>query len=143
MVLNVTGRKRFLACLARHYDVDNEAINAAIVDRQASTTETETRLAEQRLREALIPRRVRLLSQFNGLSQGVKFLIDLRVELMQWAQQEPEFLALDDDVRGLLASKMVVPVIRWPIFTFPMALALNASIGLLIPLGVVSISLPV
>jgi len=104
LVLNETGRKRFLACLARHYDVDNEAINAAIVARQASITETETRLAEQQLRQALIPRRVRLLSQFNGLSQGVKFLVDLRAELMHWAQQEPEFLALDDDVRGLLAS---------------------------------------
>ncbi len=104
LVLNETGRKRFLECLARHYDVDNEAINSAIVARQASITETETRLAEQQLREALIPRRVRLLSQFNGLSQGVKFLVDLRAELMHWAQQEPEFLALDDDVRGLLAS---------------------------------------
>ena len=104
LVLNETGRKRFLKCLAKHYDVDNEAINAAIVARQASITETETRLAEQQLRQALIPRRVRLLSQFNGLSQGVKFLVDLRAELMHWAQQEPEFRALDDDVRGLLAS---------------------------------------
>ncbi len=51
-----------------------------------------------------MPPRVRLLSQFNELSQGVKFLVDLRAELMVLAADDLELEALDTDVQSLLAS---------------------------------------
>ena len=60
--------------------------------------------AESSLREALVPPRVKLLRQFNELSQGVKFLVDLRAELMVFADTDPELKALDADVHALLAS---------------------------------------
>ena len=67
-----------LARGAREYDVDREVIDAAMADCQSAEDPTDRRVAEAYLREALVPRRVRLLSRFNELSLGVKFLVDLR-----------------------------------------------------------------
>jgi len=104
LVLDATGRRRFLEILAREYDVDREAVDAAIDARQRAGDEAARREAESRLRDALVPPRVSLLGQFNGLSEGVKFLVDLRAELMGFAVDDPDLKALDADVLALLAS---------------------------------------
>jgi len=104
LVLDQTGRRRFLEILAMDYDVDTAAIDSAILARQEAADETERRQAEGYLREALVPPRVRLLSQFNELSQGVKFLVDLRAELMLFAAEDVRLQALDADIHALLAS---------------------------------------
>jgi malonyl-CoA decarboxylase len=103
LVLNSVGRRRFLEILARDYDVDTEAVDAALA-RQEAGDEIERRRAEGYLRDALVPPRVRLLSQFNELSQGVKFLVDLRAELMMFAAEDIRLQALDSDIHALLAS---------------------------------------
>ena len=104
LVLNAEGRRRFLEILARDYDVETEAVDAAILARQEAEDEVERRRAESYLREALVPPRVKLLSQFNELSQGVKFLVDLRAELMLFAAEDIRLQALDADIHALLAS---------------------------------------
>lgn len=104
LVLNPEGRRRFLEILARDYDVSSDAVDAAIVARQEAEDEIERRRAESYLREALVPPRVKLLSQFNELSQGVKFLVDLRAELMMFATEDVRLQALDADIHALLAS---------------------------------------
>ena len=98
LVLNPEGRRRFLEILARDYDVSTESVDAAIVARQEAEDEAELRRAESYLREALVPPRVKLLSQFNELSQGVKFLVDLRAELMMFAAEDVRLQALDSDI---------------------------------------------
>ena len=104
LVLNPEGRRRFLEILARDYDVSTDAVDAAIVARQEAEDEVERRRAESYLRDALVPPRVKLLSQFNELSQGVKFLVDLRAELMMFAAEDVRLQALDADIHALLAS---------------------------------------
>ena len=104
LVLNTDGRRRFLHLLAEEYDVKAADVDAAIETRQRATDATGRRRAEQALREALVPPRVRLLSQFNGLRQGVKFLVDLRAELIELAREDPQLHVLDGEVRDLLAS---------------------------------------
>ena len=104
LVLNPAGRRRFLEILARDYDVDTETVDAAILARQQADDEAERRRTEGFLREALVPPRVKLLSQFNELSQGVKFLVDLRAELMMFAAEDLGLQALDADIHALLAS---------------------------------------
>jgi malonyl-CoA decarboxylase len=47
------------------------------------------------------PRR-RLLTGFNALPQGVKFLVDLRATLLELAAREPIFTGLLEDLSGLL-----------------------------------------
>lgn len=104
LVLDATGRRRFLELLARDYELDAAAVDEAIALRTHARDERGRRLAEARLREALVPPRVRLLRQFNDLSAGVKFLVDMRAELMSFAREDAGLQAFDADLRSLLAS---------------------------------------
>ena len=104
LVLDQTGRRRFLEILAREYDVDQAEIDTAIQARQEAVDEVDKRRAESYLREVLVPPRVKLLAQFNELSEGVKFLVDMRAELMMFAAEDIRLQALDADIHALLAS---------------------------------------
>ncbi len=102
--LNGAGRLRFLKLLASAYDVDRAAVDTA-VQRYAIAADPDARnLADQALRQALDPPRRRLLTQFNALPEGVKFLVDLRAELLGHARSEPGLAGLESDLKALLAS---------------------------------------
>lgn len=102
--LDPVGKRRFLAMLVRDFEIDLQTVeseaNAMI---QAQDIETKRSLAES-LREVLEPPRIRLLTQFNGLPDGVKFLVDMRADAMAWARDEPMLLRLSDDLRRLLTG---------------------------------------
>jgi len=102
--LSAEGRRRFLGLLARDFGIDREAVDgAAAALLEAADPETRA-AAETRLRQALEPARTQLLTQFNALPNGTKFLVDLRVEITQLARQEPDLAPLEADLRRLLAS---------------------------------------
>ncbi|HJP23664.1 MAG TPA: malonyl-CoA decarboxylase [Alphaproteobacteria bacterium] len=101
--LSATGRHRFLRLLADNCGVDREALKLATAALQAAGSEAFP-AAEAKLRAALVPPRVKLLTQFNALSQGVKFLVDMRADLLPLARHDAGLKALDDDLKGLLAS---------------------------------------
>jgi len=103
-VLNAEGRKRFLELLAKEYDVDNDGVEEAITAHREAIETDEKQMARSRLRDLLEPPRSRLMRQFNSLPEGVKFLVDLRAELIQWARESRELKALDNDVYRLLES---------------------------------------
>jgi malonyl-CoA decarboxylase len=104
LVLNAEGRKRFLELLAREYDVNNEAVENAIVARLESSDQEARRQMNHTLRNLLVPPRTQLLRQFNGLQEGVKFLVDLRAELLPLTANDPALKSLDQDILGLLCS---------------------------------------
>jgi malonyl-CoA decarboxylase len=104
MALNRDGRARFLKLLAEDYDLDRDTVDRAAAALGEAKDLDARRRAERRLRAALVPPRVRLLTQFNALPQGVKFLVDLRAELLELVKDEPSLRSLDDDLRELLAS---------------------------------------
>lgn len=60
-------------------------------------------LSEARLRDALVAPATRLLTQFTTLPDGVKFLVDLRADVMD-QKGDPAMAALDGELRRLLAS---------------------------------------
>ncbi len=101
--LSATGRQRFLRLLAANYGVDRDALKLATAALQAAEGAAFD-AAETKLRAALVPPRVKLLTQVNALDQGVKFLVDMRADLLPLARREVSLKALDDDLRGLLAS---------------------------------------
>ncbi len=103
-VLNADGRRRFLQLLAREYDVDNEAVEEAISNHRGAVETDDKQMATSHLRDLLEPPRSRLMRQFNGLREGVKFLVDLRAELIHWSRESRELKALDSDVYRLLES---------------------------------------
>ena len=51
--------------------------------------------------DALEAPRLRLLTQFNGLPEGVKFLVDMRAELHGLARQDPIYQGVLDDLTRL------------------------------------------
>ena len=104
LVLAPEGRKRFLEVLAGEYDTNPTAVDAAAAALATARQPAERKQAEAALRESLRSPRVQLLRQFNELSQGVKFLVDLRAELVKFAGDDVELRALDADVRRLLES---------------------------------------
>ncbi|MFQ5937112.1 MAG: malonyl-CoA decarboxylase, partial [Acidiferrobacterales bacterium] len=102
--LNDTGRKRFLELLAGQFAVDRQALYAAAREIHEIDNLEHALKTEARLREILTPPRLNLLTQFNSLPEGVKFLVDLREDLMRYSQGNPLLQSLDDDLRALLTS---------------------------------------
>ncbi|MEO5372709.1 MAG: malonyl-CoA decarboxylase [Alphaproteobacteria bacterium] len=102
--LNADGRERFLRMLAGEFGADQAAVDAAIARVQAADGPDGRLAAEQALRAALEPPRIRLLTQFNALPEGVKFLVDMRAELMPLARRAPALAALEADLKALLVS---------------------------------------
>ena len=109
--LSSVGRQRFFRLLADEYGVDNVALSKAIgawteFHRAGAggSTASEHRDVESEIREILTPPRVRLLSRFNSLPDGVKFLVDMRAEILPLARNDSTLEGLEKDLKRLLAS---------------------------------------
>ncbi|MBY4678330.1 malonyl-CoA decarboxylase [Marinobacterium arenosum] len=101
MALDAEGRRRFLQLLAEEFDRDDGEIEQAISAwRDAEgPRRVEARLA---LQELLDPPRMQLLKQFTELPEGVKFLVDMRAELLLHRRESPALAALEADLKRLL-----------------------------------------
>ncbi len=104
LALNDAGRERFLRVLATEFDIDRAAVQATWERLRRAKSDDEQRRLERALRQALEAPRVKLLTQFNALPEGVKFLVDLRAELMALGASDPALASLELDLKGLLAG---------------------------------------
>ena len=102
--LDEVARKRFLGVLGREFDIDQPAVDAAVRGLQNAKDVQSRYQAERALRAALTPPRIKLLMQFNALPEGVKFLVDMRADLLAFARDDPALLGLQADLRDLLIS---------------------------------------
>lgn len=102
--LNKVGRERFLSLLATEFGADHRAVDQAVEALAASDDEQARRQAERDMRRALVPRWRVLLRRFTALPEGVKFLVDLRAELLPLARNTPELADLDADLKDLLSD---------------------------------------
>ena len=96
--LSPAGRKKFLLTLAHDYGLPREAAMAAVERWRASKEPARA------LRRALEPPAVRLLREFLGVPQGVKFVVDLRAELLALGKSDAAARALSEDLRPLLGA---------------------------------------
>jgi malonyl-CoA decarboxylase len=99
--LNDVGRVRFLALMADNYAVDEVRLTQAIESWLAADSDERVTL-EAELRNALEPPRMKLFTQFNELPQGVKFLVDMREELLRLRREHPKLAPLEADLKRLL-----------------------------------------
>lgn len=102
--LNHEGRRRFLALLAREINVAPAPVAQAIKAVQASPDDEALHKAERALREALRPPRFTLYKQFTALPEGVKFLVDLRAELIEFRGQDSALEVPEAELKSLLTS---------------------------------------
>ena len=103
LLLDDKGRTGFLHTLAG-FDSDPKALATAYETLQATHDPAERATATASLRRALEPPRVRLLTQFTTIPDGMKFLVDLRATLLARVKGDPYLAALDRDLRALLAN---------------------------------------
>jgi malonyl-CoA decarboxylase len=104
MRLNPEGRHRFLTLMAEKFGSNPDEVDAAMNAVRDAADPRARHAAEVNLRDVLRPPRVRLLTQFNGLPEGVKFLVDLRAEMMTWAKEEPLLEEFSQDMRRMLTT---------------------------------------
>ncbi len=102
--LNTEGRHRFLRILAEEFGPDRQSIDAAVATLQKADNPAARSKAEQALRAALESPRQRLLTQFNTLPEGVKFLVDMRAELLGISKGDSVLSGLEAEFRELLAT---------------------------------------
>ncbi len=112
MALDPDGRRRFFETLADDYDHDDSEIDEAIDRVRSAPNRAERAQAESELSNALRPKRDRLFRRFVGLEGGLSFLVDLREELLPIRTETPELLALDHDLRDVLARFFDVGLLR-------------------------------
>jgi malonyl-CoA decarboxylase len=104
LALNEGGRARFLHVLATEFDIDRGQLEAVWEKLRRAKADDERLKGEWALRRSLEPPRIKLLTQFNALPEGVKFLVDMRAELMALAKRDPSLPALELDLKDLLAG---------------------------------------
>jgi malonyl-CoA decarboxylase len=104
LLLDASGRERFLSLLAGEFDVDRAEIDRCCGELARADGPIQRAVAERELRDALEPPRIKLLRQFNALPEGVKFLVDRRAELHELGRHDPLLRGLEDDLRRLLAN---------------------------------------
>jgi malonyl-CoA decarboxylase len=103
--LNEDGRLRFFQLLAEEYGVDRDGLNQAMdAVRAADSSPAAYARAVEKLRQCLQSPRTHLFRQFNSLSNGIKFLVDMRADLRSQLGGHPELRPVDAELRSLLSA---------------------------------------
>ena len=102
--MNDEGRYKFLQLLTTDFDIDHDKIRQTAEALFTDLT-TERRIeVEEQLRDCLTPPYQTLLTQFNALPQGIKFLVDLRFDVMRLSKEHPELAPINEILHKQLRS---------------------------------------
>lgn len=98
------GRLALLRLLSTEFGARPETVETALQQWQQASDPPVRALAEARLREALRSRREGVLRQLHALPEGMKFLVDLRADVLRALDADPALGALEHDLATLLQS---------------------------------------
>lgn len=101
-----SAEERHLACvlMSERFAPDPLSIREAREVYEAAVGTPEEGVAEIRLRKALYSDRTRLLQRFAVFPQGMRFLVDLRAELLPQLKSDKRLLALEAELEGLFST---------------------------------------
>lgn len=102
--LDDDARHAFLRIISLEFGPDAAHVAAAHQSYQQAVGSATQWDAEAELRAALRSARIRILTQFNAIPQGVKFLVDLRADLLRYLEEDPELAPLDRELESRLAG---------------------------------------
>ena len=102
--LNRKGRKRFLKTLSRDFSIDNDKICAFLETFKGARNQKQRFDAENALREVLDSPKLKILRQFNTLDDGLKFLVDIRSDLLGFKKGDVYLEGLEKELKFLLKS---------------------------------------
>ena len=104
MNLNRDGRERFLKKLSRDFSIEDGGILALLETFKMAGNQKQRFEAENALREVLDSPKLKILRQFNTLDDGLKFLVDMRSDLLELKKDDVYLAALEKDLKFLLKS---------------------------------------
>jgi malonyl-CoA decarboxylase len=90
--------------MSEQFGPDPRKIRAAREQYEAVQGTAEEGAAEIRLRKALLSPRARLLQRFSAFPEGMRFLIDLRAELLPRLKSDKRLLPLDAELESLFST---------------------------------------
>ncbi len=102
--LDDAGRIAFLRMIAVEFGPDPRKVAKAHEAYQAAVGTDRQWDAEAQLRAAMRSSRIRILTQFNAIPQGVKFLVDLRVDLLRYLEKHKDLKSLDRELEARLTA---------------------------------------
>ena len=100
----VAERQDLWLLISEQFGPDALKVRAARDDYDAALGTVEEGPAEIRLRRALVSPRTRLLQRFAASSGGMRFLVDLRAELLPHLKGNKRLLALDAELENLFST---------------------------------------
>ena len=102
--LDDDGRAAFLRIVATEFGPDPQAVALAHQVYQEAIGTDGQWAAESTMRDAMRSTRLRILTQFNALPQGVKFLVDLRDDLLRYLKKDNALRSLDRELESRLSA---------------------------------------
>jgi malonyl-CoA decarboxylase len=90
--------------MSEQFAPDPKRLQAVREQYEAAQGTSEEGQAEIRLRKALVSPRTRLLQRFAVFPDGMRFLVDLRAELMPQLKSDKRLLALDAELENLFST---------------------------------------
>ena len=102
--LNDDGRRDYLRLLALEFGPRPDAVEAALRNWTGASDEHRKGGAETALREALRSPRSKILTQFNAIPHGVKFLVDMRDDMLRFLKDAPELGVIESELYALLST---------------------------------------
>jgi len=102
--LDDSGRHAFLRLISLEFGPSPVSVATAHEAYQRAVDTENQWDAEAELRAALRSARIRILTQFNAIPQGVKFLVDLRADLLRYLDEDAELAPLDRELESRLAA---------------------------------------
>lgn len=97
-------RIEFCLLVSEKFAPDIERLRSAKEHYEKSTGTPEQGMAEIKLRRALISPRRRLLQSFSAHPTGIRFLVDLRAELLGWLREDAKLSTLDAELEALFTA---------------------------------------
>ncbi len=102
--LDEAGQHAFLRLIALEFGPDPARVDQAHAAYQSAVGTEGQWDAEAQLRAAMRSSRLRILTQFAAIEQGVKFLVDLRADLLKFQKSDPVLRSLDRELQTRLAA---------------------------------------
>ncbi|MDH5536403.1 MAG: malonyl-CoA decarboxylase [Betaproteobacteria bacterium] len=97
-------RAAILDVITSEFAPDQSQLESAIIAMQGAATDADLSHAEAQLRLALGHPRAQFFIQFNLLPDGVKFLVDLRADVLRLLPETPALEVLKVELDALIAS---------------------------------------
>ncbi len=98
------ARRDYWSLMSEHFAADPAKLKAAREHHEASVGTPDEGQAEMKLRRALVSPRMRLLQRFAVEPEGMRFLVDLRADLLPCLKGDKRLLALDAELEHLFST---------------------------------------